>query len=308
MYYYQYQYQRPDELYHYGVKGMRWGVRRYQNEDGSLTSAGQRHRSDREGGSYSGGSSRGSSGGSSKKSNRSKKIKRVLGLTAAAAAAAGLAYGGRKLYKNGSFTRALNRTNMAYRDAKSKYKNSKLGRKIATEKFKYQNGLSVANKVGERAALYGNKARRGVTDAAYRVGERASLYGNKAKKVASSTGLRLKNRANTAYRDARSKYKNSSLGRRIATERFKYQNGLSAANRVGERAALYGNKARRGVTDAAYRVGERAALYGHKAGSATKNARLRGSIAYNNARRKAWDTAGNIIRKRKAKKIRYTGF
>ena len=29
------------ELYHYGVPGMKWGIRRYQNKDGSLTTAGK---------------------------------------------------------------------------------------------------------------------------------------------------------------------------------------------------------------------------------------------------------------------------
>lgn len=32
----------PNELYHHGIKGMNWGVRRFQNEDGSLTEAGRR--------------------------------------------------------------------------------------------------------------------------------------------------------------------------------------------------------------------------------------------------------------------------
>ena len=31
-----------NELYHHGIKGMHWGVRRYQNPDGTLTAAGKR--------------------------------------------------------------------------------------------------------------------------------------------------------------------------------------------------------------------------------------------------------------------------
>lgn len=30
------------ELYHYGIKGQKWGIRRYQNEDGTLTDAGKK--------------------------------------------------------------------------------------------------------------------------------------------------------------------------------------------------------------------------------------------------------------------------
>lgn len=33
----------PTDLAHYGIIGMKWGVRRYQKKDGSLTNAGKKH-------------------------------------------------------------------------------------------------------------------------------------------------------------------------------------------------------------------------------------------------------------------------
>lgn len=37
-----YIYKGEDELFHYGTRGMKWGIRRYQNKDGSLTAAGRK--------------------------------------------------------------------------------------------------------------------------------------------------------------------------------------------------------------------------------------------------------------------------
>ena len=36
------QYNNTNTLYHHGIKGQRWGVRRFQNEDGTLTPEGKK--------------------------------------------------------------------------------------------------------------------------------------------------------------------------------------------------------------------------------------------------------------------------
>lgn len=85
----------PDEIFHYGIKGQRWGVRRYQNADGTLTSAGKQHYS-----SESSGSKNTSNQGSGKSSgekrslsdDQKKAIKTGAAVTAAALAVVGTAY------------------------------------------------------------------------------------------------------------------------------------------------------------------------------------------------------------------------
>lgn len=66
-------------LYHHGVKGQKWGIRRYQNPDGTWTNAGKKRYGD----------SDGDSTGSANKASSSAKKKVAIGVATGAAIVAG---------------------------------------------------------------------------------------------------------------------------------------------------------------------------------------------------------------------------
>lgn len=324
MYYYG-TYYGPNELYHYGVKGMKWGVRRYQNEDGSLKTAGQRHRAETEGTSSSSSKSRGSSG--SKKSNRSKKIKKALGITLGAAAAAGLAYGGRKLYKSGK----LYDLKAKYHGAKADYFRNggasglanRLGGKmknkaniaklrgqtlvdkgrsaVARGKQKYyENGGSISNMARRKWTTSGG-ARGIASGVTGRAKSAAKYYGGKASDIARSVGTKA-SVASTRAKSALNSAKNRGLIKYYDTK-TKYYNAGGASG-IGRSVA---GKATSVASRAASGLG-RGVERGGRAVNATTS-RLRSELAARGGvKNVAKSAAARVVRKRKAKRATLTRF
>ena len=87
---------------HFGVKGMKWGVRRYQNSNGSYTSAGKRRYGVGDGKSYSPVGRRGGGRAAAtpeQKAARRAKLKKAALAVGGAAALAGAGYLGYKYSK-----------------------------------------------------------------------------------------------------------------------------------------------------------------------------------------------------------------
>ena len=107
-----------NELYHYGIKGQKWGIRRYQNPDGSLTDEGYaRYGVDPNSGEMSS-EGRQLYDEDQRKHNRKKKIGIGVGITAAAGAAvlAGVAWWKSKHKKQNIITAKVSDTKPAIVD------------------------------------------------------------------------------------------------------------------------------------------------------------------------------------------------
>lgn len=214
-YYGTFDYYPEDELYHYGVKGQRWGVRRYQNADGSLTDAGRAHY-----GRSSSGSRR--AGGYSSRGGKKVNWKKVAAVGAGVAGAAALGYGGYRLlsrYGRKALPGAISMTQQAGGGGGLRYKASNFARKFynSAKAGAYQTRKAARNasvRASVNAANAANQVKRGVRYA--RSGDMARDIKGAFKTAGTnfkSTGG-VKGAATRAWSNVSGAVRNATTGRR----------------------------------------------------------------------------------------------
>ena len=239
-----------DELYHYGIKGMRWGQRRYQNPDGSYTAAGRQ----RYGFANRFGKRAVSMGRKINKwyGRNEKKIKRAAKTAAVVGAAAGTAYLGAKYGKRAfsAAKRAVRGTPGLTRYNPSVNRKARI-RGIVDDAFKGAKANQRSAKKGVREAI---RRKRNLVEANKR-GDKAvkKLRNLDGRWVAYDTEEAMRKRRIKAERAAGNKKKlkkafgkfKSAKNRLDASEAAQY--GI-AAGRVAGSLAVYKGAKKRGTS------------------------------------------------------------
>ena len=233
--------QYPDYLAHYGIKGMKWGVRRFQNKNGSYTAAGLKRRGGGAGGSRRSGSGRARSGSGTNAEARKARMKKALMIGAGLAGTAALAYG----IKSGKLKGAV-----------GALKNTGAGQAIGR-------GMT---KLGNTKA--GLAARRGAANARIGIGN--------AKNTALSKYYAAKYDFNNSKAGQR-----LDITRKVAAQRLKATGGRIAGSRVGQAVGGAGRRVAGGArygASAARKAGGAIASKARGAGGAIAS-KARGSRA-----------------------------
>jgi len=288
-------------LMHHGVKGMKWGVRRYRNYDGSLTSAGraQRRSEYRNGGSGrgGGGSRGGSSGGRRRGSKRNKTLETAAKVAGAAALAGAGAYA---LKKSGAADKiagaarrnaTLQNLNAARKAGMNSAANSRAGQAIGRGVAKVSNsrvgeGAKAAGRVARGMSKLGvaragqglNSAKNAVSNS--RVGEGAKAAGRVVRGM-SKLGVA---RAGQGLNAAKNAVSNSRAGQAV-------NKGVTKIRKSGAAARFRGARVAAGV-----KASEARDRFNKTAGAKLRGARVAAGVKASEARDRFNKTAGAKLR------------
>lgn len=190
---------KGDELYHHGIKGIKWGVRRYQNADGSLKAAGRKR--------YTEGAKKQLT--DEERAARNKKIAKTVAVVAGTAVVAAGAYAAHKYLKS-TMSEADSIMNDEKKKQMDRWMDSFLKQEEVSRNASKRFEKSVDDYFGPRTALWDEKTEREHMDSARKFAEAARLD--------TST---LRNRMNIADRTMTSNIGNKKVRRAAQREIIK---------------------------------------------------------------------------------------